>query len=199
MNCADGVVATLRPPDVGEEEWQLVQQLIARSMHTPQTSSVGRLFDAVASLLGICHVASFEGEAAMALESLAGSDAITRYPVTLSSGVTWTSDAASIVEGVVSDITAGRSRSDIAGAFHGALRDLIVLGCERIRESSGLGTVVLSGGVFVNALLAESANEALRARGFHVLLPHLVPCNDGGLSLGQAYVAACALQEDLCA
>ena len=191
-------VTTLRPPGIGDDEWRLVHQLIAHPEHTQQTSSVGRLFDAVASLLGLCHVASFEGEAAMALES-AASRVVHGYPVTLSGGADWTADSTRIVEGVVADLTRKRDRSEIAAAFHASLRDLVVLGCERIREHTGLETVILTGGVFVNKLLAESAHDALVARRFRVLLPRLVPCNDGGLSLGQAYVAACALQEDVCA
>ena len=191
--------ATYRPPDIVDDEWALVAQLISRHEHTPRTSSVGRLFDAVASLLGLCHVASFEGEAAMALESAAGSRVSSRYSITLGGGTCWTADPAQIIEGVVADLARKRDRADIAAAFHGAMRDLVVHGCERIREETGLQTVVLSGGVFVNKLLAESALEALTARRFKVLLPRMVPCNDGGLSLGQAYVAACALREDPCA
>ena len=111
----------------------------------------------------------------------------------------WTTGASRIVEGVVEDVVQGRSRADVASAFHGAIRDLVVLGCERIRLETGLGTVVLAGGVFANVLLAESAQATLVARGFRVLLPQRVPCNDGGLSLGQAYIAACALREETCA
>ena len=199
VNCDARQTATLRPPGIADDEWLLVHQLITRAEGTPRTSSVGRLFDAVASLLGLCHVASFEGEAAMALEGAATSRVARGYSVTLSGGARWTADPASIIEGVVADLARGRDRSEIASAFHGALRDLVVLGCERIREETGVETVVLSGGVFMNAMLAESALAALGARRFRVLLPRRVPCNDGGLSLGQAYVAACALQEDLCA
>ena len=175
-----------------------MQQLIARPDRTQRTSSVGRLFDAVASMLGLCHVASFEGEAAMRLEALAHQRVTRSYPVTLSGGECWTADPASIVAEVAADLARRRDRAEIATAFHGALRDLIVLGCERIREDTGLETVVLSGGVFANALLASSAHDTLTARRFRVLLPRLVPCNDGGLSLGQAYIAACAVQEDAC-
>lgn len=191
--------ASVRPPDVGDDEWNLVQQVIAWPDGTPRTSSVGRLFDAVASLLGLCHVASFEGEAAMRLEALACERLTWSYPVTLSGGECWTADPASIVAEVASDLARGRDRAEIATAFHGAMRDLVVLGCERIREETGLETVVLSGGVFANALLAGSARDALAARRFRVLMPRLTPCNDGGLSLGQAYIAACAVQEDACA
>ena len=192
-------MAALRPPLVGDEEWLLVHQLISRADHGPRTSSVGRLFDAVASLAGLCHVASFEGEAAMALEGAAGNRVAPAYPVALGDGAHWTADPATIIEGVVADLARGRDRSDIAAAFHAALRDLVVLGCERIREDTGLETVVLSGGVFANALLAGSAHEMLATRGFRVLLPRQAPCNDGGLALGQAYVAACAVEEDPCA
>ena len=74
-----------------------------------------------------------------------------------------------------------------------------MLGCQRVRDTAGVDTVALSGGVFVNRLLLSLAAEALTAAGFRVLLQSQVPCNDGGLSLGQAYVAACALEDELCA
>ncbi|MDQ6634420.1 MAG: carbamoyltransferase HypF [Gemmatimonadota bacterium] len=192
-------VAAFRPASIGKDEWLLVQQLVTRGELTPRTSSVGRLFDAVASLLGLCHVASFEGEAAMALEAAAEARVADAYPVVLSGDASWTADAASIIDGVVTDLARGRSRPEIAAAFHGALRDLVVLGCERVREQTGLHTAVLSGGVFANVLLAETAHDALVAGGFRVLIPREVPCNDGGLSLGQAYVAVCALEEESCA
>ena len=193
--------AALRPGGIVDDEWRLVEQLIAHADRAPRTSSVGRLFDAVASLLDLCHVASFEGQGAMALAEAAGSQLARRYAISLcgGGGACWTADSAPIIEGVVADMVHGVERSTIAAAFHGALCDLVVLGCNRVREETGLATVVLSGGVFVNPLLAESAHEALVARRFTVLLPRDVPCNDGGLALGQAYVAACALEEESCA
>ena len=87
----------------------------------------------------------------------------------------------------------------MAGAFHVALSDLVVRGCERMRETANLDRVVLTGGVFMNAMLLELTATALSARHFEVFLPRLVPCNDGGLSLGQAYVAICALEDERCA
>ena len=192
--------STTRPAVVAADEWNLVQQLVGRAGHTPRTSSVGRLFDAVASLAGLCHVASYEGEGAVALEAAAGSLAVSRYSVTFTGGATWTANPASIIEGVLSDLERGRSHAEVAAAFHGAVRDLVVLGCERIREDTGIEDVVLTGGVFMNALLLDSARQTLLQRRFRVFIPRLVPCNDGGLSLGQAYVAACALREnDSCA
>jgi hydrogenase maturation protein HypF len=194
---AAGMSGTV-PPGIGDVEWRGVQQLLGRA-ETRRTSSVGRLFDAVASLLGICQVARFEGEAAMTVEGMANPRATRRYPVTITGDAPWTIEPGDIIRGVIEDRGNGIAAADIAGAFHLTLCDAIVAGCERIRESTGLDVVALSGGVFMNALLLTSAQDALAARGFDVLVPRDVPCNDGGLALGQAYVAAHALREDVCA
>ena len=199
VNAAERQLASFRPPAIGVDEWRLVQHSVRHPAHTPRTSSIGRLFDAVASLLGICHIASYEGEAAIALENAADGRVVSRYPVAIGDEALWTANPALIIEGVLTDIERGHARAGIAAAFHGAVRDLIVLGCERIREQTGIRDVVLTGGVFMNVLLAESAHDSLVSRRFRVFLPRLAPCNDGGLALGQAYVAACALREDLCA
>ncbi|CAN5909869.1 carbamoyltransferase HypF [soil metagenome] len=194
------VHAATRPPSVADAEWALVTQLLARDAGTmPRTSSVGRLFDAVASLLGLCHMATFEGEAAMALEAVALRGARRRYSCKLSEGPSWTADPGELIRGIMSDSSRGVDTGEIAGAFHLALADLIVSGCERARAEMAVSTVVLSGGVFMNAMLLELASAALKDAHFEVLVPRLLPCNDGGLSLGQAYVAACALEEELCA
>ena len=110
-----------------------------------------------------------------------------------------TADPGALIRGIVSDCAQGVDAGEIAGAFHLALADLIVSGCERARAEMAVSTVVLSGGVFMNAMLLELASAALLDAHFEVLVPRLLPCNDGGLSLGQAYVAACALEEELCA
>ena len=192
-------MAVRRRAGIGDAEWSLVRQLLAHADGQPRTSSIGRLFDAVASLLGVCDVATHEGQAAMAVEAAAGSVRAPGYPITLSEGTPWTADPAPIIRGVLGDLAARRYVSEVAAAFHSTLSDLVVLGCERIREEVGLETVVLSGGVFMNARLAGQAHDALVARRFRVLMPRQVPCNDGGLALGQAYVATCALQESPCA
>ncbi len=196
----EGTPNAWRPDGVLESEWAGVAQLLARANGSmPRTSSVGRLFDAVASLLGLCHIARFEGEAAMMLEAAADRQATLGYPVDLSAHDVWIADPRQIIEGVLNDRTRGRSIGEIAGAFHIALRELVMQGCERLRQDTGLTTVVLTGGVFMNAFLLERTCEILTARHFRVLVPREVPCNDGGLSLGQAYIAAHAMQEELCA
>lgn len=188
-----------RPAAVAESEWHGVQHLLARPDAVPRTSSVGRLFDAVASLLGLCQISRFEGEAAMQLEAAADVSRARPYETPLAGGDAWTADPGAIVRGVVRDMERGRDVAAIAGAFHLSLRDLVVAGCERTRETTGTTTVALTGGVFMNALLLALVQEALSGRRFRVLIPRLVPCNDGGLALGQAHVAAHALQEDPCA
>ena len=135
----------------------------------------------------------------MALEAAADRIPHARYSLPISSDATWTADPADLIRAVVEDHRNGIDTGVIAGAFHVALRDLVVRGCERVRETAGLNGVVLTGGVFMNARLMEMATTALTARQFDVLLPRLVPCNDGGLSLGQAYAAVCALEDEPCA
>jgi hydrogenase maturation protein HypF len=198
LEAAGGEMA--RPDAVDPVEWDALGQLVSRPELLPRTSSVGRLFDAIASVLGLCHVSRFEGEAAMAVEAAADPLADRGYPAPISGGTPWTVDASAIVGEVAEDRRRGISVSEIAGSFHRALGDVIVAGCERIRERTGISVVALSGGVFVNALLLALATTKLTERHFRVLVPRDVPCNDGGLSLGQAYVAGRAIEEDgLCA
>ena len=193
---AAGCARAPRPESVPESEWDVVHQLIARCGSVPRTSSVGRLFDAVSSLLGLCHVSRFEGEAAMALEAVAHWGVAPRYHVTITDGAPWTVGTGALISALADDRRCGYPVAASAGAFHVALRDAVVLGCERTREETSVATVALSGGVFVNRLLLELVHDALVARKFRVLLHGDVPCNDGGLSLGQAYVAARAIEGD---
>jgi hydrogenase maturation protein HypF len=185
-----------RPDAVDPVEWRALGHLVSHADHLTPTSSVGRLFDAVASVLGLCHVSRFEGEAAMAVEAAANPLADRGYLAPISGGTTWTVDASAIVRAVADDRRRGRSVSEIAGSFHRALGDVIVAGCERVRDRTGISVVALSGGVFVNGLLLALATAKLTERHFRVLVPRDVPCNDGGLSLGQAYVAGRAIEED---
>lgn len=188
-----------RPADVTESEWHGVEKLLARPHAFPRTSSVGRLFDAVASLLGLCQVSRHEGEAAMMLEAIADVQNARAYDTTLAGGDIWTADPGEIIRGAVGDLDRGHDVAAIAGAFHRSLSNLVVAGCERMRETTGTSTVVLTGGVFMNALLLSLVSEALDQRRFRVFIPRMVPCNDGGVALGQAYVAVHALQDEPCA
>ncbi len=162
------------------------------------TSSMGRLFDAVASLAGVRHVVDYEAEAAMEFEGLArgvpdGPTPVEPYAFEIVPGAAdqpVTADPAPVMRAVVDDVRAGVSASTISARFHAAVTRLMVELADHAREQTGLATVVLGGGVFQNALLLESSYAALTERGFTVLRPRLLPPNDGGIALGQILVGA---------
>lgn len=175
-------------------------RLLQHGMPFPSTSSAGRLFDAVAALIGVRQQSRFEGEAAMQLEAIAEPSTHRSYPMEIrEAGRGWIVDPAPLVRQVVADTRGNCSAAEIAGAFHNALRDAIVAVAERVRQQGGIARVALTGGVFQNARLTECTVAALSARGFEVLRHRLVPCNDGGLALGQLAIAgAAALRESPC-
>ena len=175
---------------VGSARWSTLRRMIERRVASPLTSSAGRLFDAAAAITGVRDVARFEAQAPMELEAVADPGTERSYPAehrTTADG--WVVETAPLVRAVARDVVARRPVSEMAGAFHNALRDLIVETVALVSRRTGLRRVALSGGVFQNALLAGRTADALERRGFDVLLHRRVPCNDGGLALGQAYVA----------
>ncbi|MEP0841944.1 MAG: carbamoyltransferase HypF, partial [Phycisphaerae bacterium] len=161
----------------------------------PMTSSLGRLFDAVAFLLGVCDRNRYEAEAAMTLEALAR-----RCPpeqalpyVLRDDGGPLRLDVAPMLRALVERIRAGDRADRLARAFHDTLSDLLAQAVLRAAERTGLNRVVLSGGCFVNRLLLEGIAEPLRRAGLAVFAHRRVPTGDGGLALGQAVVAAARL------
>lgn len=175
---------------VNAGEWSLVGQMVRRGVQTYPTSSVGRLFDAVAAIVGLRTSSRFEGEAAMMLEAAADGATASSYPVEIAEGDDqWIAHTAPVVAAVARDRLAGCDTSAISGAFHNTLRDLIVAWGERARELTSVTRIALTGGVFQNVLLTTLAADALTRRGFTVLLHERAPCNDGGLSLGQVWAA----------
>lgn len=188
---ADAGGLSLSVLDRRPREWALLHQMLERGFRSPPTSSVGRLFDAVAALVGLRDRAAYEAQAAIELEAVADRSTERTYPPALHEvGDVVIADPVAIVRGVVGDLTRSRGLAEIAGAFHNAVRDLIVAVIERLALRSGVRQVALTGGVFQNALLLERTAQALSWRGYEVLVHRRVPCNDGGLSLGQAVVAA---------
>ena len=171
--------------------WRTLSRAIDRGLNAPLTSSAGRLFDAVASLLGLRDNVEFEGQAAMELEALAERRADRIYPT----GLTET-DGTLIVRthdifcAVVDDLLRETAQATISARFHATLVDVLVQVCRRIRQRTGIDAVALSGGVFQNAWLLGAAVDALETAGFEVYSHRQVPANDGGLALGQAAVAA---------
>ena len=167
------------------ERWPLVRQSL--NVNAPLSSGAGRLFDAVASLLGVRHRVSYEGQAAIELEQLAGETHADAYLCSVAGGVL---DGVGLVRAVVADLEAGRARQEIAAAFHEGVAAAFACACTEAGEPR---TVVLSGGSFQNLRLLGSLRARLEALGFEVLSHRVVPPNDGGISYGQAAVAAARL------
>lgn len=163
-------------------------------VNAPPTSSLGRLFDAVAALCGLNAQVRYEGQAAMELEMAADPEAPGRYPWEVVPGAALSVRTAPMIRAVAADLGAGAPLSVVAGRFHRTVIDLFADLCRRVRRRTGLDQVALSGGVFQNVIILEGMIRALADAGFRVYNPEQVPANDGGISLGQA-VAAAAMAE----
>ncbi|WP_329429103.1 carbamoyltransferase HypF [Streptosporangium sp. NBC_01495] len=171
--------------------WDEVVAVARAGTNSPLTSSVGRLFDAVAAILGLRDTAGYEGQAAIALEQCADPAEQGAYQARIvEEGPLVTIRAADLVRAVVEDTRAGAVPALVSARFHNGLAVATARVCARLREDTGLGTVALSGGVFQNRLLLDGLTIALRLRGLRVLTHRAVPPNDGGISFGQAAVAA---------
>jgi hydrogenase maturation protein HypF len=172
-----------------ERNWAAVTSMAARGVNAPLSSSAGRLFDAVAALLSVRDTINYEGQAAVELEQLADPGETGSYRAAITGQGPFLIEAAGLVRAATGELTEGAPAPLIAARFHNGVAALIEEGCVLARERHGLDTVALSGGVFQNVLVAERAAARLEARGFRVLTHSRVPCNDGGISLGQAVVA----------
>jgi hydrogenase maturation protein HypF len=173
------------------DRWPVVTAMAAKGINAPLTSSAGRLFDAAAAILGVRDAINYEGQAAIELEQLADPGETGAYPAGVQAGEgPFQACGADLLHAVVEDLTNRVPAPVIAARFHHGVAALIEVGCVRLRDRSGLDTVALSGGVFQNMLLLHATVTRLEARGFRVLTHSRVPCNDGGISLGQAVIAA---------
>ncbi|MFE3493359.1 carbamoyltransferase HypF [Streptomyces sp. NPDC059169] len=187
------------------DELRVLQAQLTQGLNCVPTSSMGRLFDAVSSLAGICHRAGYEAQAAIELEAAAlsalGDDAGSYHLAPGGPGADpdapLTADPAPLIAAVVDDVRRGTAAPLIAVRFHHAVARLVHTACTTARERHGLETVALTGGVFANALLSSACARALRQDGFTVLRHHRIPPNDGGLALGQLVVAARTAGGDL--
>ncbi|MBI5190192.1 MAG: carbamoyltransferase HypF [Nitrospirae bacterium] len=195
---AAGLFTMLKGKAVSERDSSLVLQMLAKGVNSPLSCGMGRLFDGVSSLIGVMDVISFEGEAAIGLETAAwraagGLSGAVPYPYELSGVVPAVIDTVQLIRAIVEDALNGVARESIALRFHATVADMVFRVCKSAREARGLETVALSGGVFQNALLFEAVEAGLMSRGFRVLSHSKMPTNDGCVSLGQAVVAAANL------
>jgi hydrogenase maturation protein HypF len=173
-----------------EAHLRVVRRMIVTGTNSVQTSSCGRLFDAVASLIGLRQEVNFEGQAAIELETIAEDGCEERYPYEIASSGAWEVDFRPAIEGIMHDVSARVGRARMAAKFHNALAHATVEVCLRIAAETKLHRVCLSGGTFQNVRLLGATVSGLRASGFEVFLHARVPPNDGGIALGQAAIAA---------
>ena len=170
---------------------------LAGGLNVIHSSSMGRVFDGVSSLLGICHESGYEGQCAIALEYAAtqadGLATVVELPFTLTADADGTLilDLAPCIRALVARRDAGESGETLALSFHRTVCRMTADACVLLRKRHQRNTVALSGGVFQNRLLLSHTFDLLQSEGFEVLTNHCVPPNDGGISLGQAYIARC--------
>ncbi|NTV51130.1 MAG: carbamoyltransferase HypF [Geobacteraceae bacterium] len=177
-----------------ENERMLFAKMLKRGINSPLTSSCGRLFDAVAALLNLRHIVSYDGQGAIELEGLAETVENPKmesyqYEIVPNGVKPFQLDFSPMIVGILSDITEGIKSSVIAHRFHRTVSSAATEACLLIADSTGLERVILSGGVFQNRLLTEMVYTALSDKGMAVFNHRLVPPNDGGIALGQAAIA----------
>ncbi len=192
--------------DINQNEIAFTLKMLDRKLNCPQTSSMGRFFDAVSALLGIKTDISYEGQAAIELEYYAHRNCSQPYDIEINredssslatidktvedyKKTAFTVKTSGIVKQIVEDIQASHSIEYISSRFHSTIAEIVLQGCEKIRDNSNLNSVVISGGVFQNITLLNKSVDRLRENGFEVFTHTEVPSNDGGIALGQAMMA----------
>ena len=179
--------------NIQPDEINIIKTQLTRRLNSPLTSGAGRLFDAVSAMAGIRGQIDYEAQAAIELEMLAADDAASfaPYPFHISEEKKpAVIKLKELISAVLNDVIKGTRPEVISARFHKTMAEIILRACRLISRESSLQTVALSGGVFQNRLLFNLAVDALEKEGFRVLTHQLVPCNDGGISLGQAVVAS---------
>lgn len=189
--------------DMDERERSITETMLTRAINSPVTSSAGRLFDAVAALLGIAGTATYEGEPACRLEAAAcarpprdhgqGDDTRMRFGLMSDDTGAFIIDSEPVIRALLDGCMAQIDTGILARRFHDAVAGMMADVASAVREHTGIATVALSGGVFLNRLLLEAAIERLLQAGFSVLVPTGVPVNDGCIAYGQAVIARARL------
>jgi hydrogenase maturation protein HypF len=194
MACAWLVAATGPDPalpsvlDVDPNAWAMVAHMADTGFSAPVTTSMGRLFDAIAALCGLRAVTTYEGQAAIELEAIAACSQHGRYELPVDADGRL--DARPLILEVVADLCAGTQVAVVSARFHRSVAAATAMACAEAAATSGADVVVLSGGVFQNRLLLAQTSSQLQGLGLRVLTPRRLPANDGGISYGQAAIAA---------
>jgi len=179
--------------EADDMEIEVIKRQIERRINSPLTSSMGRLFDAISALLGIRGEIDYEGQAAVELEMAAyeedNAHAQESYPYPIVEEGIRIVRLRDLLSAVIEDLHQGISKERISVKFHNTVARMINEMCHLIADETGVNQVALSGGVFQNRLLLRKAVSLLESSGFQVFTHRQVPCNDGGISLGQAVIA----------
>jgi hydrogenase maturation protein HypF len=173
-------------------ELKTLRRMLEGGLNAPKTSSAGRLFDAVASIIGLREKIRYEGQAAMELEFLTDREESGVYEFELAAGTPLVVDWEPMIHGIIADTADGNRAAHIAAKFHNTLVEMMV----RMAVIADERSVVLSGGCFQNKYLTERAISRLRESGFNVYWHQRVPTNDGGIALGQTVAAAWSLADN---
>jgi hydrogenase maturation protein HypF len=173
--------------EFNESERNLLRTQLEKKINTPSTSSMGRLFDAVSALAGVRQAVNYEGQAAIEFEALADSVEEEIYSFGLNQDQV---QVRGVIQALIKDVTAGIPTSKISARFHNGLAEGVRTAVGKIRQGTGIREVALSGGVWQNITLLRRTLSLLGNDGFEVYIHREVPTNDGGLSLGQAMIAA---------
>lgn len=181
----DPVLPPVQALTTGERRLLFAQ--LDKQINIVETSSMGRLFDAVSSLIGICHESSYEGQAAIELEAMLDLDEKNAYPIDLDGDKI---DFSPAIRNILADFKSRISISIISTRFHNTLVNMVIDNCGIIRKRTGIKTVALSGGVWQNRYLLEKAIRLLKKNHFDVLFHHKVPTNDACIALGQVMIAS---------
>ena len=176
------------------EELSILKSQLKLKINTPLTSSMGRFFDAIASICGVRQTVNYEAQAAIEFEALADPDEIGEYdficePDRNHLGETLQINPSPLIDEVINNLNDGVPSSKISARFHNSVARMVYMMCENIRNDYGVNQVVLSGGVWQNMSLLHRTYNLLESRDFKVYIHHQVPTNDGGLALGQAVIA----------
>ncbi len=178
-------------PALGSEERNLLVDRWRQGKHEIKTSSCGRIFDAVAAILGICDINNYEGQAAMELETAAGPGTYEPYGYQLEkSEAGWEMNVLPMWPDIIRDLSKGISREVISAQFHWTMVKMFADMLDKVRGESRINKVVLSGGVFHNQIILLELTRQLSKQGFEVFQHQLVPPGDGGIALGQAIIAS---------
>lgn len=178
------------------DKLEILLKMLSQNINSPLTSSMGRLFDGVASLLDLQHSVNYEGQAAVKLESIADECETGHYPFGINANVgrrcsiPFIIQWQPVIKKILEDMHHKTASPIISARFHNSILEMVVLVCTMLRNSKGINDVVFSGGVFQNNFLLSRLINKLKLQGFTVYSHKKVPCNDGGISLGQAVIAS---------